>query len=227
MSQKAKGPFDIRFAQPCTALLAGSSQCGKTTLILDILNRADEFFQEPRCKNNVIYFYQEFQDKFQDCLERGLVKEFVNEAPTLDKIKELTLPFKDSGGSIVIIDDFGNTLGKDIATIFTVLSHHTNTNVFLLVQNLFNKNAGFRDISLNSTYIISFKNPRDRSQIRHFAQQFSPANPGWITQAFQDATTAPYSHVLFDTHQATDDVLRVRSNIHKMPITVYVEKPRI
>ena len=56
-----------------------------------------------------------------------------------------------------------------IVDIFTKGSHHRDLNVFYITQNLFHQGKGQRDISLNASYIIYFKNPRDKRQIKHLA----------------------------------------------------------
>ena len=45
-----------------------------------------------------------------------------------------------------------------------------------LVQNLLPKNKESRTISLNSQYMVVFKNPRDASQMSHLARQLHPVN---------------------------------------------------
>ena len=53
-------------------------------------------------------------------------------------------------------------------------SHHSDTSVIYLVQNLFSKNKESRTISLNAQYMIVFKNPRDSSQLANLARQMYP-----------------------------------------------------
>ena len=60
-----------------------------------------------------------------------------------------------------------------------------------------------------------FKNPRDASQIRSFAQQISPNNITWVVDAFAECTKAPYSYMTYDSHQATPAEARLRS--HYLP----------
>jgi hypothetical protein len=215
--------YDVRFKNPSTFLLAGASQSGKTTFTLNLLRHIDVLFTDPKCKQNVIYYYKEWQDSFDYFQQEGIVDDWVNEIPTSQDFKERTILTKDRGGSIVIIDDFAADLNKDISTIFSVLSHHTNTTVFLLTQNIFSRNPAFRDISLNSTYIILFKNPRDSSQISHFAKQFAPGNSRFLVNAFKECTKAAYSYMLFDNHQSTPDVIRIRSNMlpNQRPVMVW------
>ena len=57
-----------------------------------------------------------------------------------------------------------------VTNLFTKKSHHCNTSVIYLVQNLFPKNMESRTISLNSQYIVVFKNPRHVSQMTTLAK---------------------------------------------------------
>ena len=54
---------------------------------------------------------------------------------------------------------------KSIVNLFTRGSHHRNLSVIYIVQNLFYQEKDSRSISLNSHYLILFKNPRDKLQI--------------------------------------------------------------
>lgn len=218
--------MDVRFKNPCSILLAGSSQSGKTTLCLNLLRNVDDFFTDPRCKNNIIYYVKGNPDILSSFKHEKIVHEWIHQLPTVDDFKERTLLHKSSGGSIVVIDDFGEDFNKDIAEIFKVWCHHTNTVVILMTQNLFSQNKAYRDISLNSSYLIVFKNTRDGSQINHFSKQFSPGNPSFVTHAYREATKKPYSYILFDHTQTTPDIIRVRSNIlpHEQPMIVWTPR---
>lgn len=218
--------MDLRLKTPFNAIIAGASQSGKTTFVLNLLRHIDELFLDSRCKNNIIYYYKEMQPNLQSFQSENIVRHWVNKLPTVEDVKDRTLNSKETGGSVIIIDDFASDLTKDISEIFTVIGHHQNTSVILLSQNLFQQGSTFRNVSLNSKYIIIFKNPRDSSQISHFARQFAPNNSKWIVNAFKEATKTPYSYMFLDNHQTTPDVIRVLSNIllHEWPIRVWLEK---
>lgn len=79
---------------------------------------------------------------------------------------------------------------------------HRNLSVFYLTQNLFHQGKGQRDISLNSSYIIYFKNPRDKTQIRYLARQVSPDNPKFIEDAYRDATIEAHGYLMVDLKQS-------------------------
>jgi len=221
-----EGGFDLRFKIPSSFILGGVSQSGKTTFTLNLLRNIEHLFEDPRCKQNIIYFYKEWQNSYEQFKKEGIVKEWINNLPTQDDVKEKTLLYKDRGGSVLIIDDFAQELNKDIANIFSVLTHHTNSVVILLTQNIFSKNKFFRDVSLNATYLILFKNVRDASSIVHLAKQFSPGNNSYVIEAYKDATKNAYSYLLFDLHQAQFDNLRLRSNVlpHELPMCIYEKK---
>lgn len=69
---------------------------------------------------------------------------------------------------LVIVDDLMSETDERVTKFFTKGSHHRNLSVMYLVQNLFGKNKEQRTISLNSHYLVVFKNPRDASQIVHW-----------------------------------------------------------
>ena len=55
---------------------------------------------------------------------------------------------------IIIIDDLMNELKGDVvANLFTKGSHHTNSSIIFIVQNLFSQHCEIRDISLNTHYL--------------------------------------------------------------------------
>jgi len=73
---------------------------------------------------------------------------------------------------IIISDLMRESSSSDaIVDLFTKGSHHNNLIVIVISQNLFHQSREQRDISLNVNYIVVFKNPRDRVQIRHLARQ--------------------------------------------------------
>ena len=203
--------FDIRLKTPFTYIASGASMSGKTTHVFNIIKYRHLLFDV--VPSNIIYYYNQWQNGFTEYQNQGIVTEWINKLPNGEELQDKTIAHKDSGGSIVVIDDFIQEIGKEIADLFTILCHANNINVFLLTQNIFANNPYFRIISLNATYISVFKNPRDSSQISHFAKQFAPHNPKYIVDAFKECTMKAHSYMLFDSHQSTDDEVRVRSNI--------------
>ncbi|KAK7116651.1 hypothetical protein V1264_002290 [Littorina saxatilis] len=126
---------------------------------------------------------------------------------------------------LVIIDDLMSETNDKVTQLFTKESHHRNLSVMYIVQNLFGKNKEQRTISLNSHYLVVFKNPRDASQITHLAKQMYPGKLKYVQEAFKDATSMPHGYLLFDLRQESPDHLRLRTKLFppKHPV-VYLQK---
>lgn len=82
-----------------------------------------------------------------------------------------------------------------------------------------------RTIGLNSNYYLLLKNPRDLTQIEHLGKQMFPGKKGFLRNAYLDATSQPYGHLLIDCKSDTPDELRVRSNI--VPIKKVIKSPLV
>lgn len=94
-------------------------------------------------------------------------------------------------------------------------------------QNLFHKNKENRTLSLNSQYMVAFKNARDMSKITHLAKQAFPGRVKYVQESFADATKRPYGYLLFDLKATTPDDLRLRTNIFEVEgRTPYVYLPK-
>ena len=133
--------------------------------------------------------------------------------PNLLLEEGLPSSFDASKRNIVVLDDLMAETDERVTNLFTKKSHHCNTSVIYLVQNLFPKNKVSRTISLNSQYIVVFKNPRDVSQLTTLAKQMYPGRVKFVQEAFADATPTPYGYILVDMKQDTPEDLRLRTSI--------------
>lgn len=230
LSNEIEKTYDVRFQTPCSIFVAGVSGAGKTHFIFDMLKNKSLLFSpgpEGETYPNIIYYYKVWQPLFTE--NENLISEWIDRPPTMHDLKEKSFLYKDIGGSIIIIDDSFGNLGDDISSMYTIYSHHHNCIPIFTSQNLFPDHKIYRNISLNSKYVIIFKNPRNSAQIRVFARQFSPGNSKYIIDAVEEILKKPHSYVLFDHHQKTADLVRVRSNIlpHEQPIRVWVPSKKI
>ena len=121
--------------------------------------------------------------------------------------------FDGSERVLLVIDDLMNEADESVANLFTKGSHHRNVSVIFLVQNLFHKNRHVRTISLNSHYMVLFKNPRDASQFASLARQMYPNKSAFALEAYKDATREPYGYLFVDLRPEQDEDLRLRTNI--------------
>ena len=147
--------------------------------------------------------------------------------PNLRLEEGLPTSFDASKRNIVVLDDLMAETDERVTNLFTKKSHHCNTSVIYLVQNLFPKNKECRTISLNSQYIVVFKNPRDVSQMTTLAKQMYPGRVKFVQEAFADATSTPYGYILVDLKQDTPEDLRLRTSILPDNAVQYVYIPKV
>ena len=102
---------------------------------------------------------------------------------------------------------------KRIVNLFTRGSHHCNLSVIYIVQNLFHWGKGSRSISLNSHYLVLFKNPRDKLQILTLAKQMYPEQTDSFLNQYEEAVKRPFGYLLVDLKTTTQDNCRLRTNV--------------
>ena len=134
--------------------------------------------------------------------------------------------FSGKEAKLIIIDDLMREADGRIVDIFTKGSHHRNLSVFYITQNVFHLGKGQRDISLNASYIIYFKNPRDKRQIKHLAQQVFPENSKFLNDAYNDATKSAYGYLMMDLKQNTSDSYRFKTCTFPSDERCYVYIPK-
>ena len=101
---------------------------------------------------------------------------------------------------IIVFDDQMIDAGKDqrIVNLFTRGSHHRILSVIYIVQNVFHQGKGSRSISLNSHYLVLFKNPRDKLQVLTLAKQMYPGRTDFFLTQCKEAVRRPYGYLSFD-----------------------------
>jgi hypothetical protein len=127
-------------------------------------------------------------------------------------VNELT---KGHDNSLIVLDDLMSQCSNDprVANLFTRGSRHRGISVLYLTQNLFPPGKLSRTISLNSHYILIFRNLHDSLGITTLGKQMFPKHTDYLLEAFHDATSKPYGYLLIDCHQLTPENMRLRTNI--------------
>lgn len=206
--------MDLRWKHPFTAIIAGPTSCGKSCFIKKFVSEISTMVDVNI--SEVVYCLpqnQPIDEAFKKyTISRGI--------PDIES-------FDDLSPRLIILDDLMREADGSVVDLFTKGSHHYNVSVIFVTQNIFNQGKGRRDISLNSHYIVCFKNPRDKQQINTLSRQVYPENVRYIQEAYKDATAQPYGYLLFDLKQSTPDLYRFRTNIFESDTPsniVYVPK---
>ena len=197
--------MDVRFKTPANFYICGQTQCGKSYMVRRMLSHLNELFYPVPSK--VIYCYGEYQKEFDELFPYvELVEGFPNDVGKLTRGHD---------NSLLVLDDLMSQCSNDsrVADLFTRGSHHQGISVLYLTQNLFPPGKLSRTISLNSHYIMVFRNPRDSLGITTLAKQMFPKQTDYLMEAFRDATSKPYGYLLIDCHQLTPEDIRLRTNI--------------
>ena len=164
-------------------------------------------FDQPIQK--IVYCYGEFQPRFLT-MEREIPNiQFVEGFPG-----DIYSLFDQTPGLLVLDDLMRESSSNDaMMDLITRGSHHRHINTVTLVQNLFPPGKFSRTISLNTHYIVAFKNPRDSLGVSTLARQAFPGEVSRVMEAYEDATQQPYGYLLFDLHPTTVNAFRLRTSI--------------
>ena len=222
--------FDITLKIGTAMMLAGPSSCGKSSFVKNLIMCRAALFNKPSL--NVYIVCSNVQNIYEDMVKNKNVKKIFYKMPSKNEILRFARYGRRTGGTILILDDLLTEIAKNnmlLQEIFTEMAHHQKLTVVLCVQNLFYQNGIFRTLSLNSGYLVPFKNPRDMHQIDIIAYRSYAMDPKVIMKAYKDATYKPYSYLFMDFTQTTPDFLRLRteifpSHIDKIPPAVYLPK---
>lgn len=209
----------FQIIHPSNFLISGPTGSGKTQFCIQLLENYNRL-----CKTKIKTVYWCFSEtNAKPVIKTTTPIVFLKGLPTNDIILN-----KKNEPSIIIIDDFMQEAlsNQNIANLFTQHARHNNLTVMLLTQNIFHQSKYSRDISLNSKYIVVFRNRRDMSQIYHLARQLEPDNSKALVEVYKKVTALPYSYLLIDLNQTTPDLYKYRVDIfNKKHDTVFCKKP--
>jgi hypothetical protein len=194
------------FTHPFNCVIAAPTMGGKTFLIKEILKFKDVMISPSPTK--IVYCYKAWQPTYDEIRSNNTSILFHKGIYDMNK-------FKPTENNLIVLDDLMQECINDpeILSLFTVGTHHTSTSVFFLTQNIFSKGKYSRDLSLNSNYIINFKNPRDQLQMQVLARQIFGNKSKYLMESYDDATKKPYGYIFLDLRQDTELRNRVQTGI--------------
>lgn len=180
-------------------MVCGPSGCGKSTFIINLINNQHLVSKK---FDRIIWCFAE-----------------KNAVPSIDNVEFIegipeNLETNDMESTLIILDDLMlESCNRKVCELFTKGSHHRNLSVILVTQNIFHKGAFSRDISLNSKYIVMFKNSRDKLQFQCLARQIYPENFRALVDVYNKCTQQAHGYLLIDLTQEIHNALRFRTDI--------------
>ena len=200
VQQQQQQAQPLTFKHPFTMTVSGPTSCGKTTWLKQVLQHG----AITPAPFQIIWCYREWQPLYSEMLQQ---------IPNIRFVEGISIPEVDiQFPHLIVLDDLMTeaTKNKEISNMFTVGSHHRNMSIVCLLQNAFYQGKENRTMSLNSHYLVLFKNPRDQLQVSYLARQMYPHNTGYFMEKFLKATSQPYGCLVVDLKQDTPDSERLR-----------------
>lgn len=198
------------FQHPFTAMIAGPSGSGKTEFVKRLIQMKFSKINPPPTK--IIYMFNYPQVWFDEFPSLEYVQGFNS-----DKLDEITRASKHwrATETLLIIDDLMQEASESrlMASLFYEGSSKNNLSVIFVTQNLFLQSKHMRTISLNSHYLVLFRNPRESSLAKKIGSQASPGEAKAIDAIYKQATRTPFSYLLMDFKQSTPPDLKYLSNV--------------
>ena len=195
----------IPFNSPTTAIISGPTGSGKSMFIFRLIENVSVMFKEKVYK--IYYFYTVWQPLFERFQNNNV--SFRKGLPNEDIIQKIS----DSNHNLLILDDMQMTAlnSSFIANLFSRESHHKYLTVFLVLQNFFHQGKYGRVISLNSHYLILFRNKRDKNIIKILGTQIGLGKE--LENVYLDATNEAYGYIMIDLTPSGDSTYMLRSHI--------------
>ena len=127
-SEKKTMEYNPRLKHPFTGMVVGPAQCGKTTLVLNLIERADDAIVP--LPERFIWCYDKFSPA-ADLVDKEI--KFVDGLPDVEDLLD------DSRRTLIAIEDLLSERDQRVSKLFTKGSHHRNVSVIYVSQNLYSK----------------------------------------------------------------------------------------
>lgn len=218
--------YSCVFNTPCSILVAGPTQSGKTSLVYRMLREKKRLFVP--APTRTILIYKEHQKLYRLMKKHNLIQHMVSYLPALADLKKLAKAEQAKGGALMVIFDdqlMETTKNMEYLEAWSVSCHHLNMTLLFLAQQIFFDSPMYRSLSLNSQCFILMKNPRDLRSVTTLASRMYPHHSKFMVEAYKEATKSSYGYILVDFQQATPEHLRLRTNIFvsERPMVTYLE----
>ena len=208
--------IDFRLENDSSMIISGPSKCGKTTFVLEMLQRKDRLFRNPI--RNVYWFHGAAQGPVHEKLQTEMGVIMKQGVPTEEDFEPI------QRYDLVVIDDLQDEVKQDshITSLFLKQSHHRHFFVILLQQNIYgDKEQRFRNANVH--YWVGFNNPRNQRQLGEFLSRMYPSGKQTIYRIFNHIIEEEgnYGYLFVDFTAMMRSDLRLRSHIFTSPMHIY------
>jgi hypothetical protein len=198
------------FHHPTSVLLFAPSSGGKTETVLRIIENKERYFDKKI--DEVLYFYTLWNNRFASVKGVKFICGHANNIP-------------DDGKSRILVSDDSMTdkaAVQRLVSIYTMESHHKNTSVFFLAQDLFFSRS-MRTVSLNTKVFMLFANLRDGRSVETLFSQMS-FDSTFLKNIYKEATRKKYGFLCVDLDKNTSPLLRFSANIFDKHVSYFLEE---
>jgi hypothetical protein len=198
------------FKHPTAVVLFAPSGGGKTEAVLKIIEDRDRFFDKKI--DEILFYYTLWNERFSNVEGVKFIQGHANTIPN------------DGKNRILVSDDSMTDKGalQRLVNIFTMESHHKNTSVFFLVQDLFYSRL-MRTVSLNSKVFMLFSNLRDGRSIQTLFSQMS-FDTSFLAEIYKHASSKKFGFLCINLDKNTPSLLRFCTDIFAPHVTYFVER---
>ncbi len=203
---------ELRFQFPCTMIVNGASGSGKTWWLHRLLQESNALLTDT--VDRTVWCYGAYQPVLQQMLQT--IPNFYLSQGCDEEILRQYGVFDPKVRTLLILDDLHQEMASSalLSQLFCKFSHHTNTMVVFVTQNLYHKGSAMRDVTTNCHYLICLSQPRDKSIMATLARQMFPGKGGYFLAAYQDAVSfTPYGYLIEDALPSTPENLQLRSGV--------------
>lgn len=201
----------LKFKIPSGIAVCGPSSSGKSTFIEKLIKERERLFSPPPL--SVLYAYGEYSSLVQRLESVGIST--YSGVPDNELLASQRAPF------VLILDDLLLSIGEDrLNDLYIKKNHRLNFCCIFLSQTIFEKKL--KTMRSNCHYIILQKAPSLTSSIRILASQIFPGRVGGFMQAYEEATSEPFSNIVIDLHPTTPQKLRIKAAIFDRYMQVFV-----
>lgn len=197
----------INLETPFRIIISGNSGSGKSSLIKDIVLNMDRLSNASFQK--IFYCCKYISSIPKDLLEKVI---FVDGLPTAEMVRN-----DENIEILFIIDDMMNDVFKsDIVCDLVLTGRNRKLSTIITTQNLFA--TANRDVMLQATHLIVFRNLRDKSSFNNLSRQVNPTASREFTDMYTNNVRNLFDYLVLDFSPKCQDIFRYRSSLFENPI---------